>query len=143
MKALPLPSSEAIVRRPLCRLTICLTMARPRPVPPVMRERAGSTREEQAGADDAGRLPDRVGLRRASPRPDSANDRQTAPRRRRRREVRRPEITAHRAVGQVPRHEAGLPVASAQAARAARVASVRTSTPEFFENAPGCAGLRL
>ena len=39
------PSSALLTSiAPRCRLTICLTMARPSPVPPILRERALSTR---------------------------------------------------------------------------------------------------
>ena len=40
----PSPSSLVISSRPRCRSTICLTMARPRPVPPEARLRPGSVR---------------------------------------------------------------------------------------------------
>ena len=37
VKALPLPTVETISSRPSWRLRMCLTMARPRPVPPLLR----------------------------------------------------------------------------------------------------------
>ena len=43
-KVEPTPSSLSISRMPRWRLTMCLTMARPSPVPPTARERAVSTR---------------------------------------------------------------------------------------------------
>ena len=44
LNRLPLPSSELTSSRPSCRNSTCLTIARPRPVPPVSRERLLSTR---------------------------------------------------------------------------------------------------
>src|SRR6185437_183101 len=44
VKTDPSPSSLAMSSRPRWRLTICLTIARPSPVPPMARERAVSTR---------------------------------------------------------------------------------------------------
>jgi two-component system phosphate regulon sensor histidine kinase PhoR len=43
-KVLPLPDSLRISRPASCRNSTCLTMARPRPVPPVARDRDRSTR---------------------------------------------------------------------------------------------------
>src|SRR5690606_13242970 len=43
-KMLPRPTSLAISRRASCRFSTCLTMARPRPVPPDSRERLVETR---------------------------------------------------------------------------------------------------
>ena len=40
----PTPGVLSIFNSPPCRCTTCLTMARPRPVPPVSRERLRSTR---------------------------------------------------------------------------------------------------
>ena len=44
VKVEPLPGAESTVISPRCSCTICRTMERPRPVPPVSRERALSTR---------------------------------------------------------------------------------------------------
>ncbi len=44
VKVLPLPRVEAISRRPSWRLRMCLTMARPSPVPPLLRLVATLTR---------------------------------------------------------------------------------------------------
>ena len=44
VKVEPLPGVLWMSSRPRWRLTTCLTMARPRPVPPSWRERAASTR---------------------------------------------------------------------------------------------------
>ena len=44
LKRLPLPGSLTISRCAWWRLSTCLTMASPRPVPPVSRERLRSTR---------------------------------------------------------------------------------------------------
>jgi len=43
-KVLPAPGTDTMSRRPWCRSITCLTMANPRPVPPVSRERLLSTR---------------------------------------------------------------------------------------------------
>ena len=43
MNVQPLPSSEASETSPPCSLTMCLTIARPSPVPPISRLRALST----------------------------------------------------------------------------------------------------
>ena len=40
----PLPSSLSISSTPRCRLTMCLTIASPSPVPPALRDRPLSTR---------------------------------------------------------------------------------------------------
>ena len=52
MKVLPTPSSLSIVNLPPCRCKACLTIASPSPVPPLERERPGSTR--LIGNRDAG-----------------------------------------------------------------------------------------
>ncbi len=44
VKTEPLPSSLLTLTEPPCTCTMCLTMARPRPVPPTSRLRALSTR---------------------------------------------------------------------------------------------------
>ena len=43
-KVEPRPGSLSITRRPWCRFSTCLTMDRPRPVPPDSRERLDDTR---------------------------------------------------------------------------------------------------
>jgi len=43
-KVLPWPISDWTSRRPLWRISTCLTIARPSPVPPVSRDRLLSTR---------------------------------------------------------------------------------------------------
>ena len=40
----PSPAALSITSWPRCRLTMCLTIARPSPVPPALRERPASTR---------------------------------------------------------------------------------------------------
>src|SRR6185295_18406321 len=44
VKMLPFPSSEVTVTSPPCARARCFTIARPRPVPPISRERARSAR---------------------------------------------------------------------------------------------------
>ena len=44
VKALPLPRVEVISSRPSCRFRMCLAMASPRPVPPLLRLLATFTR---------------------------------------------------------------------------------------------------
>ena len=44
VNVVPSPRLDCTVTEPACRRTICCTMDRPRPVPPVSRERALSTR---------------------------------------------------------------------------------------------------
>ena len=44
IKRLPLPTSESMLNSPSWRPTMCLTIASPKPVPPVSEERLMSTR---------------------------------------------------------------------------------------------------
>src|SRR5690606_29054358 len=48
VKVDPEPSLLQTVTSPPCATATCLTMARPRPVPPVSRERAASTRKKRS-----------------------------------------------------------------------------------------------